>query len=217
LLVSTITALCACGGAAAGEGSVTLPEAQGSVRAERHGDQLVLDIRVVPTAAPGELDPKATVYVAWAKPSRGGPARNLGALALRGDEGELHARTPAEEMSVIITAEPAAEVATPSGPTVLWAYVPRAGAAQAATAAPTTPTHRGATAAVDAGATEAAAPTGREPPARDAGDASPSATKAGDASAPHAVPGRPSGTGAAAPCDCDPRADSGVPCPDVQP
>jgi hypothetical protein len=122
-LVSGITAACACGGAPVVDTRPDTPAATGSVKVERKGDRLALDILVQQLAPPEELKQGAAAYVVWAKPARGGRAHNLGALALDAGEGALRTAVTAEDTSLIVTAEPSAEASVPSGQTVLWAYV----------------------------------------------------------------------------------------------
>jgi hypothetical protein len=122
-LVSGITAAFACGGAEIVDPTPEAPSASGSVKVERHRDRLALDILVQQLPPPAELKKGAAAYVVWAKPARGGPAHNLGALALEADEGTLRTAFTAEDTSLIVTAESHPEASAPSGQTLLWAYV----------------------------------------------------------------------------------------------
>jgi hypothetical protein len=122
-LVSSITAAFACGGAEIVDPTPEAPSATGSVKVERQRDRLALDILVQQLRPPAALKQGAAAYVVWAKPARGGPAHNLGALTLDADEGALRAAFTAEDTSLIVTAESTAEASAPSGQTVLWAYV----------------------------------------------------------------------------------------------
>ena len=121
-LVSAITTACG-GGAAAIDTTPDAPAATGSVRVERRPDGLALAVFVQQLAPPEDLKQGAAAYVVWAKPARGGPARNVGALALDADEGVLRTAIAAEDTSLIVTAEPTAQASSPSGEPVLWAYV----------------------------------------------------------------------------------------------
>jgi hypothetical protein len=124
LLVNGVTALCACGGGTTA--LATAPElaaATGSVQAKRDGAELALDIRVEQLAPAGKVTKGATGYAVWAKPTRGGPARMLGALKVDNNRGELRAKTADEDISLIITAEPTFATSEPRGATLLWAYI----------------------------------------------------------------------------------------------
>lgn len=124
LLVSSVTALPACGGGAAElDTASALASATGSVKTKREGAELVLDIHVEQLAPPSEVKKGATAYVVWARPARGGPTRNLGVLKHVNDEGDLRVKVPAEEMSLTVTAEPSREAGSPGGETLLWAYI----------------------------------------------------------------------------------------------
>jgi hypothetical protein len=143
LLVSGITAACACGGAEVVDTTPDAPAATGSVKVERAKSGLAVDVFVEQLAPPEDLKKDAVAYVVWAKPARGGPSQNLGVLALDADEGALRTAIAAEDTSLIITAEPNAQASAPSGQPVLWAYVdvaePPAAPAKAGSAAPTPP------------------------------------------------------------------------------
>jgi hypothetical protein len=124
LLVSGVTTLCACGGGSAQLDTASeLASATGSVKTSRNGAELVLDVHVEQLAPPADVKKGATEYVVWARPARGGPARNLGVLKRVNDVGDLRAKVAAETMSLIVTAEPSRHAGAPSGETLLWVYV----------------------------------------------------------------------------------------------
>ncbi len=124
VLVTGVTVLCACGGSTSTfDAASAHASATGSVRATRSGSDLVLVIHVDQLDPPAEVKKGATEYVVWAKPARGGPARNLGVLKRFDGHGHLRTRTAAETLSLIVTAEPNGLSGAPSGEPLLSAYV----------------------------------------------------------------------------------------------
>ncbi|UPT75155.1 MAG: hypothetical protein M0D55_05445 [Elusimicrobiota bacterium] len=96
--------------------------AEGEVRYGRtQDDDVVIDLTVEHLRAPERLEPPGWAYVAWARGSSGSPL-NLGPLSVsRGRHATLRAVTQLRNFDLFVTAEPAADVESPSGEPLLWA------------------------------------------------------------------------------------------------
>lgn len=108
------------------QGSQKVPAASGQVTIKQENEQnRVVEVSVEHLAQPGKAFPGASDYVVWLLPtSRGGNPENLGVLQLDSDlKGHLQAHTPYRSFQVVITAEPRANVTSPSDNRVLTASV----------------------------------------------------------------------------------------------
>lgn len=103
----------------------SVPAASGSVHAQRDKDNgnTKLDIKVFHLAHPSDLNPPATTYLVWVRPS-GGDAVKEGAIGVSNDlNGEVHAVTVAKNFDVFITPEQSQSVSVPSATEVLRTHV----------------------------------------------------------------------------------------------
>lgn len=84
-----------------------------------------IDLVVEHLAAPGRVNPHATVYVVWASGNEAGAQpQNLGALKVDDNlEGSISAVTPLRSFDLYITAEPSQMSTTPTGKTLLYTTV----------------------------------------------------------------------------------------------
>ena len=123
--------LAACGGALSYQmkGSDLSPGADATLEAEvashRHLTRLALDAKnLVPAARVGD---GATTYVVWARPSFRAPWTRLGALNLSDDgrSGTASLTYAETDFDVLVTAEPDAEVSSPSEMHVFKQHVGR--------------------------------------------------------------------------------------------
>ena len=104
------------------------PAAQGEVKVGKaDNDNTNVHVRVKHLTPPEKIDPKASAYVVWARPSgQQNRAFNLGALKVDKDlEGGLETVTPFKTFQVFITPEPSSEVVDPAGQPLLWTNVSR--------------------------------------------------------------------------------------------
>jgi hypothetical protein len=103
----------------------SVPAASGTVHAERDKDNAntKLDIKVDHLARPTDLNPSATTYLVWIRPS-GGDAVKEGAIGIDKDlKGELHVVTVSKNFDLFITPEQSETVTVPSTMEVLRAHV----------------------------------------------------------------------------------------------
>jgi hypothetical protein len=82
-------------------------------------------LSVVGLGEPSKLVPTATTYVVWVKPLKdGASAQNVGALSVDSDmKGSLDIKTTFQSFEIMVTAEAAADVLTPTGKPLLSAKV----------------------------------------------------------------------------------------------
>lgn len=109
-------------------GSTHVPAAQGVVRIKSGtNNNTRLKINVEHLARPEQISSGAKALVVWAKPTAGGgDPQNLGALHVDDDlDGELDTVTPHQDFELMITAEPYATAAAPSGTPLLSARIRR--------------------------------------------------------------------------------------------
>lgn len=129
LVFGSSSALSACGGSTAPTvrmvSSQSVPAASGTVKASRAANgNTAIEIEVRHLAQPHALQPSATTYVVWARPSAGARPQNLGALRVDQNlRGTLSTVTPLESFDVFITAEPSATVMAPTSERVLSASI----------------------------------------------------------------------------------------------
>jgi hypothetical protein len=103
----------------------SVPAAAGKVHVERDKDNrnTNLDIKVTHLARPSNLNPPATTYLVWIRPS-GGDAVKQGAIGVdKNLNGELHAVTVLKNFDLFITAEQGETVTVPSSLEVLRTQV----------------------------------------------------------------------------------------------
>ena len=103
----------------------SVPAASGTVHAERDKDNrnTDLDIKVNHLARPSNLNPSATTYLVWIRPS-GGDAVKQGAIGVDNNlKGEMHAVTVAKNFEIFITPEQSDTVTVPSALEVLQTHV----------------------------------------------------------------------------------------------
>jgi hypothetical protein len=98
-----------------------VPAASGSVRvADTDGANTTLELRVEHLAKASEAFPGKHTYVVWIQSDAGGSPENEGELALDSDlRGKLRAKTAFRQFHVFVTAEPQANVVSPSDDRVL--------------------------------------------------------------------------------------------------
>jgi hypothetical protein len=97
-----------------------IPSADGKVKvkAEKDGNTRV-KVEVVHLAPPASVFEQASTYVVWVKPESG-PAQNVGVLKVdKNLKGELETQTAFKDFTVMVTAEPSANVTTPGPHSVM--------------------------------------------------------------------------------------------------
>lgn len=103
----------------------SVPAASGTVHAQRDKDNgnIKLDIKVTHLARPSNLNPPATTYLVWIRPS-GGDAVKQGAIGVdKNLNGELHAVTVSKNFDLFITPEAGETVTVPSSMEVLRTHI----------------------------------------------------------------------------------------------
>ncbi len=101
------------------------PAARGAVKtAGTTNENTRVEVKVEHLAPPGKVASGATTYVVWAKPQGSSDAQNIGALRVDDDlKGTLRTVLPYEAFKVFITAEPNAQVTSPTGEELLAANI----------------------------------------------------------------------------------------------
>ncbi|HEX4925331.1 MAG TPA: hypothetical protein VFV50_14650 [Bdellovibrionales bacterium] len=109
------------------EVSERLPAAEGQLRADgTDNDNTKIELMVKHLATPEKLEPDATTYMVWARPSAGAPAQPLGALKVDDDlNAKLETVTPLKNFELFITAEDSPLVTDPTGEALLWTNINR--------------------------------------------------------------------------------------------
>ena len=120
-------------GRAGGPGSSTelatsakVPAAQGQLKIKDAGNNNTgIELRVQHLANPYKINPGATTFMVWAKPSaETSRVHPLGALTVNKDlSAELNATTPLKNFELFVTAESSSQVQDPEGDRLLWATV----------------------------------------------------------------------------------------------
>ena len=107
-------------------GTPVSPDSIGEVRtAAGPNDQTQLTVTVYNLPKPQIVAHDATMYIAWAKPSKeSGQPQKLGQLTVDEGVGTLQATTPLREFQLIVTAEPP-DSSGMSGEPVLTGHVAR--------------------------------------------------------------------------------------------
>jgi hypothetical protein len=103
----------------------SVPAAAGTVHVERDKDNgnTKLDIKVTHLAQPTNLNPPATTYLVWIRPS-GGDAVKQDAIGVNNDlNGELHTVTASKNFDLFITPEQGETVSMPSPTEVLRTHI----------------------------------------------------------------------------------------------
>lgn len=103
----------------------SVPAASGTVHAERDKDNgnTKIEIKVNHLARPSNLNPSATTYLVWIRPS-GGDAVKQGAIGIdKNLKGEMHTVTVAKNFEIFITSEQSDSVTVPSAVEVLQTHV----------------------------------------------------------------------------------------------
>ena len=103
----------------------SVPAAAGTVHVQHDKDNgnTKLDIKVTHLARPANLNPPATTYLVWIRPS-GGDAVKQGALKVDHDlNGELHTVTVSKNFDLFITPEDGETVTHPSSLEVLQTHI----------------------------------------------------------------------------------------------
>lgn len=120
-------------GRAGGPGSSTelatsakVPAAQGQLKIKDAGNNNTgIELRVQHLANPYKIDPGATTFMVWAKPTaETSRVHPLGALTVNKDlSAELNATTPLKNFELFVTAESSSQLQEPQGDRLLWATV----------------------------------------------------------------------------------------------
>jgi hypothetical protein len=103
----------------------SVPAATGTVHAQRDKDNgnIKLDIKVDHLAHPANLNPPASTYLVWIRPSSGDAVKQ-GAIGVdKGLRGELHTTTVSKNFDLFITPEQGETVTTPSSTEVLRTHI----------------------------------------------------------------------------------------------
>jgi hypothetical protein len=103
----------------------SVPAASGTVHVQKDKDNgnVKLDIKVKHLARPANLNPPATTYLVWIRPSSG-DASKQGAIGVDHDlNGELHTETVSKNFDLFITAESGETVNEPSSTQVLRTHI----------------------------------------------------------------------------------------------
>jgi len=103
----------------------SVPAAAGTVHAERDKDNrnTKLEIKVEHLARPASLNPPASTYLVWVRPTDR-DATKEGAIGVDKDlKGEVHVVTVSKDFDVFITPEQSESVTVPSSTQVLRAHV----------------------------------------------------------------------------------------------
>lgn len=106
--------------------SEQIPAAQGEIRVNDAGNNNTqVELSIDHLAPPQKIDPQATTFMVWAKPTAGlRRAQPLGALVVDKDlSGKLTATTPYRNFEVFVTAETSSQIEDPSGERLLWGNV----------------------------------------------------------------------------------------------
>jgi hypothetical protein len=106
-------------------GASAAPAAQGrvTVKPESNGNQEV-DVAVEHLAAPSRAFEGTSVYVVWLVPANGGGPQNMGVLSTSDElNGHLKIQTTFKSFEILVSAEAAPNVVSPSGKRVLSAIV----------------------------------------------------------------------------------------------
>ena len=120
-LILAVFALSACATPAQMTTGPSVLGAEGQVKvADGPNGNTLVNILIHHLAAPEKVSPGATVYVAWVQASEGGSQQNVGQIQLDSNQsGRLDTVTSFKNFTVIVTAEPVATAATPTGNPVL--------------------------------------------------------------------------------------------------
>ena len=103
----------------------SVPAAAGTAHVQRDKDNgnVKLDIKVSHLARPENLNPPASTYLVWIRPS-GGDAVKQGAIGVDHDlKGELHTVTVSKNFDLFITPEQGETVTVPSSTEVLRTHI----------------------------------------------------------------------------------------------
>lgn len=109
------------------EVSQRVPAAEGQLRAGgTDNDNTKIELMVKHLATPDKIEPDATTYMVWARPSANSPAQALGALKVDNDlNAKLETVTPLKNFELFVTAEASPLVTDPEGEALLWTNVIR--------------------------------------------------------------------------------------------
>lgn len=95
-----------------------LAEASGAASVERKGGTTFIELEMDSMKPASLFGGDYNTYVLWVVPP-GGPAQNLGEIAIDGEQARLRAATPASAFAILVTAEPHRLVSSPSAFVVL--------------------------------------------------------------------------------------------------
>ena len=100
-----------------------LEGARGDVERSVEGNVTHVVVHVHHLTRPSDVGPDATAFVVWARPADGGSPKNLGALRLDHEDGELETSTKLRSFELFITAEPSPTNHEPWGEKLMWTEI----------------------------------------------------------------------------------------------